>query len=31
LDLVHPADGGDHPLDGLGSFTAVLDDLEISV
>src|SRR3990172_8483566 len=31
LDLIHPADGGDYPLHGLGSFPAVLDDLEISM
>jgi hypothetical protein len=31
LDLIHPADGGDYPLDGLGSFPPVLDDLEILV
>ena len=31
LDLIHPPDGGDDPLDGFGSFPAVLDDLEILV
>jgi hypothetical protein len=31
LDLIHPADGGDDPLDGLGSFPAVLDDLEVLI
>ena len=31
LDLIHPADSGDNPLDGLGSFPAILDDLEVLI
>jgi hypothetical protein len=31
LNLIHSADGGNDPLDGFGSFPAVLDDLEILV
>src|SRR3972149_6422818 len=31
LDLIHPADGGNYPLHGLGSFPTVLDDLEVMV
>ena len=31
LDLIHPADGGDDPLDGFPSFPVVLDDLEVVV
>ena len=31
LDLIHPTDGGDHSLNGLGSYSAVLDNLEILV
>jgi len=31
LDLIHPSDGGNNPLDGSGAFPAVLDDLEVFI
>jgi hypothetical protein len=31
LNLIHPPDRGDNPLDGLGPFSAVLDDLEVLI
>jgi hypothetical protein len=31
LDLIHPADGGDDTLDGLGAFPTVLDDLKVLI
>jgi len=31
LNLIHPADGCNHPLDGLLAFPAILDDLKVLV